>query len=61
MADPWEIVVPTLGAEPVVFQGNQVQLVLRPLAFAEIDERQAGEFLVEVESDGGASASGLSR
>ncbi|MEO6470880.1 MAG: hypothetical protein ABIR57_03450, partial [Aeromicrobium sp.] len=54
MAEPWEMVVPKVGAEPVVFQGNQVQLVLNPLAFAEIDERLAGEFTVDVETDGGA-------
>jgi len=54
MAEPWEMVVPKVGAEPVVFQGSQIQLVLKPLAFAEMDERHAGEFTVEVETDGGA-------
>lgn len=54
MCEPWEVVVPRVGAEPVVFDGSTIQLGLKPLAFAEVDERMAGEFLVEVTSDGGA-------
>ncbi|GAB4005060.1 DUF4011 domain-containing protein [Nocardioides ultimimeridianus] len=55
MAEPWEIEIPHVGAEPVVFQGPQIQLVLKPLAFAEVDERLAGEFVVELASDAGVA------